>query len=586
MLKKILVSVFSLLSFHFTICQDQQNDTGKINDLCTYQSLSEPIAAVLCAVETNTWFMLHNSSAFTDLGCLIGAGRCQRIMDIPTEDKVPVSPPPPDALNKEYQRLAEIAEKVVPDIWWRRGFANDLLLLSHNDAELPRKLLNVRQLPNKKLRNIYQCVTRQVFIRVSYDFAEDQEINMKKLNIKCAAMNSPVVQNFLQLWIQHKSSFGGDWLTTTGSNKKYWHSSSQGEAKLLLPALDVLQYFFTNLGGIWTGCFKMEKMADCRGALAAASLVVSTHLLSDIAGEHKHFKESDLARGFILASLGRGVLHGHTGNVGFDPITIWEVKLSDFTALQAAYLKVYMDSIGYEYTKQVNKYIPLAFPPSFKVYSKPQWRHLANKIETVYTSLRNWMFHEVSNKIDFAPYYPLVAFPEVREKLKIRNCRRILIDVGANGFFASPKYLLDSYAVFLPFTHAFMIEPEPHFSASIPESYKKFYNITMHQIYAEVATNSATDMLKLLPTMVTKDDFVVLKFDVDPNRFAFGPTMEWGFLFSIMQNPEIAELVDELYIELHFHYPAMYWKHYHSNWEAFDAIRYLRDQGVIVHAWP
>jgi hypothetical protein len=45
--------------------------------------------------------------------------------------------------------------------------------------------------------------------------------------------------------------------------------------------------------------------------------------------------------------------------------------------------------------------------------------------------------------------------------------------------------------------------------------------------------------------------------------------MEWGFLFSLMQTEEIAELVDELYIELHFNFPALYWYHYHSNWEGW-----------------
>jgi hypothetical protein len=128
------------------------------------------------------------------------------------------------------------------------------------------------------------------------------------------------------------------------------------------------------------------------------------------------------------------------------------------------------------------------------------------------------MFTEASNLIDFGPYRPLVSFPEVRSKLRKQMCRRVLIDVGANGFFASPKYLLDSYSIFLPFTDAIMIEPEPHFSAEVPISYKKQYNITHLQIYAEVATGSNTDMIKLLPALVKKEDFVVLKFDVDPNR--------------------------------------------------------------------
>lgn len=275
-------------------------------------------------------------------------------------------------------------------------------------------------------------------------------------------------------------------------------------------------------------------------------------------------------------------------------MTSWELKLVDFIALQAAYLKLYLDSFGKLYTNQLEKHVPMAFPPNFTVHSKPEWVHLAHNFEPIYSSLRNWMFHEAKNLIDFGPYRPLVAEKEVRDKISSggggkkggAGKRRILIDIGANGFFASPKYLLDSYLPYMPFTHAIMIEPEPHFSASIPKAYSEAYNISFLQIYSEVGTGTENDVLKILPKIVSPDDFVVLKYDVDPNRFAYGPTMEWGFMFMLMQTPEIAQLVDELYIELHFHYPSLYWKHYHSNWEALDALRYLRSKGMIVHAWP
>lgn len=75
-------------------------------------------------------------------------------------------------------------------------------------------------------------------------------------------------------------------------------------------------------------------------------------------------------------------------------------------------------------------------------------------------------------------------------------------------------------------------------------------------------------------------------FYIVANSFAHGCTMEWGLLFSLMQHPEVAALIDELYIELHFFFPLLNWMHYHSNWEALDTIRYLRQQGMIVHAWP
>ena len=51
-----------------------------------------------------------------------------------------------------------------------------------------------------------------------------------------------------------------------------------------------------------------------------------------------------------------------------------------------------------------------------------------------------------------------------------------------------PRYLLDSYLPYAPFTHAIMIEPEPHFSASIPKAYSAAYNISFQQIYSEVGS--------------------------------------------------------------------------------------------------
>ena len=239
------------------------------------------------------------------------------------------------------------------------------------------------------------------------------------------------------------------------------------------------------------------------------------HIIYDVTNGKKDFSESSFVAGYILASLGRGLLHGDSESCGTTPISIWEVRLAEFIALQGAYLKLYIDSFGSIYQKQLDEFIPYAFPPDFPVQPKADWKHLSHNFEPVYSSLRNWMFTEVSNLIDFGPYRPLVAEKEVRLSLLKSKKKRILIDVGANGFFASPKYLLDSYVPYLPFTDAIMIEPEPHFSASIPKSYSKRYNITFLQIYAEVGTNSDTDMINILPKLVTKDDFVVLKFDVD-----------------------------------------------------------------------
>ena len=75
--------------------------------------------------------------------------------------------------------------------------------------------------------------------------------------------------------------------------------------------------------------------------------------------------------------------------------------------------------------------------------------------------------------IDFGPYRPLAAEYDARKVILAPGKRKILIDVRANGFFASPKYLIDSYSRYAPFTHVIMVEPEPHFSATVPKVYSE-----------------------------------------------------------------------------------------------------------------
>jgi hypothetical protein len=227
---------------------------------CELVDVSAPVQSIVCSIETGVWSIPKTTPALTNAGCLLGGNRCSRVMHIPTESEVPPSSPPPDALNKDYQRLATIAEKVVPKVWWRAGFANDMFLLSHNDSELPRKQLNIRQLSNKRLRNMYQCVSRQVFIRVSLDFTISPSV--AATTTQCPAMSDPVVVKFAKLWQDHQGTLGG-----TMSNS-VWMPEGSESSNLLVSALEVLQYYYDNYGGIWTGCFKLEKNAECRGALA------------------------------------------------------------------------------------------------------------------------------------------------------------------------------------------------------------------------------------------------------------------------------------------------------------------------------
>lgn len=232
-----------------------------LND-CQYEGLSFPVAYIVCSVQNGNWFIDMKSSAIKNVGCLLGAKktmRCDTPMKIPTSDQVPPSPSPPDAKIKEYQALATIAEKLIPQTWWRQGFASSLLLLTHNDTELPRRLLDVTRIRNKKLKNLVQCVTRQQFIRKSFSFQSSQH------SAKCKAASEPVVKAFFKTW---KSDLGYSTPASALSSPSEWSPNLTENGKMLVSALEVLDYFYQNYGGVWTGCFQFDDSSSCRGALA------------------------------------------------------------------------------------------------------------------------------------------------------------------------------------------------------------------------------------------------------------------------------------------------------------------------------
>lgn len=180
------------------------------------------------------------------------------------------------------------AEKVVPQTWWRRSFSEAALLLTPTNKDFPRRMFDIKVLSNKKLRNIYECVTRQQFIRKSLDFAvnshrnassTDEEGGPKKA-APCVAMTESVVQRFHSLWSAAREDLEGSFSFSAPTGEvrspplRVWLPRTESTGQLLVAAQEVLEYFYRMHGGIWTGCFAMEKNADCRGALAGTLFAV------------------------------------------------------------------------------------------------------------------------------------------------------------------------------------------------------------------------------------------------------------------------------------------------------------------------
>ena len=260
----LFLAVFLLPAAFISVTGDVSRTLLAVQeDDCAFEDITPAIAAILCAVERKAWIISKSSSAVKNAGCLLGGDRCKAKRHVPTESEVEPSPPPPAAKNKQYQALAMAAEKVVPKTWWREAFADKQFLLSSNDKDLPRKQFDASRLRNKKLKNILQCTTRQQFIRKSFPFSKPQDDASK-----CTAMSEPVVKAFYELWQNGDTNvmFGGE-LIPRGKGHT-WAPKKEGDGKLLVAAMEVLDYFYTNYGGIWTGCFKMDTSAPCRGALA------------------------------------------------------------------------------------------------------------------------------------------------------------------------------------------------------------------------------------------------------------------------------------------------------------------------------
>lgn len=207
------------------------------------------------------------------------------------------------------------------------------------------------------------------------------------------------------------------------------------------------------------------------------------------------------------------------------------------------------------------------------------------ELEPIILGGRNLDYQQFGAITSFNAYRPLASF----ESVKQRNYRKkILVDVGANGFAASPKQLSDNYAALgMQFDELVIFEPDDIGMHKIPDIYSQNMKIIWNKQYVDLVTrNKETDIISWLEANVHKDDFVVLKFDVDEDMYLKGPTMEWAFLGDLIYSKSIS-LVDEFYIELHFRDIGLKWHHNtHSSRQQYDVVRQLRACGMAIHNWP
>lgn len=208
---------------------------------------------------------------------------------------------------------------------------------------------------------------------------------------------------------------------------------------------------------------------------------------------------------------------------------------------------------------------------------------LASELESLHFDLRNLMYHEDEQEVDFMPYLPLPALFDNGSPVSDQG-RKILLIAGGNTFRRAPKHLIDMYSPYLKFDSVTMWDPDGKGvnDHNVPEEYLEGAEFV--QTMLQVGSRDETDLITYLETHVRKEDYVVLMFDADAG--GGGPTMEWGFLADLAAQKW--QLVDELYIEMHYLSKKLEWGHdRHAGREATELLLQLRETcGFAVHAWP
>jgi hypothetical protein len=317
----------------------------------------------------------------------------------------------------------------------------------------------------------------------------------------------------------------------------------------------------------------MGAVRACRAGFAAAQLIVCS---PSTAGDITALPLPAVAACLVRLAAGWSAVHPIVAFSAADGEPLAAVQPARFARAFNTYLAMYIAIVGPKAAARATA-VPILFP--LRVARGAHPRSVIDSLEPLEPNLRNVLERETGFPIALRGYRLLPSLPAWR-----RPARCVLVDVGTNGFLSSPKALLDAYEPWLFFDEVLLIEP--HESEVPPEYTARYPGLRIITAYTEVGTgNEKTDVLHLLRTVARKEDFVALKYDVDEGSDT--PTLEWGFLYNLLAS-DVLQLVDELFIELHFWHPEVRWQwryHGHSMWEAFDAMRQLRARGHAVHAW-
>ncbi|KAH7444426.1 hypothetical protein KP509_02G077900 [Ceratopteris richardii] len=188
--------------------------------------------------------------------------------------------------------------------------------------------------------------------------------------------------------------------------------------------------------------------------------------------------------------------------------------------------------------------------------------------------------------------------------------RRVLLDLGANSFFTSLTWFLRMYPLDFTEVHAFEVDdrllrkPTSGFSEygniASPNQWSLMVKqtpgippwmldrISLHHSFVSDFDDDGIRAINITRFVkeklaLTAADAVIVKMDIEGS--------EWPILNRWMADSEMAAIVDELFVEVHYDHPSMrgyHWARFSptKRESALALLAELRLHGFFAHAWP
>eukprot|EP00850_Spirogloea_muscicola_P022652 SM000305S11810 [mRNA] locus=s305:7817:10282:- [translate_table: standard] len=230
------------------------------------------------------------------------------------------------------------------------------------------------------------------------------------------------------------------------------------------------------------------------------------------------------------------------------------------------------------------------------------------EIDFRYNMRRGFALHLTEDVEDKTHVLPYLLASHDYDKYANR-ARRFYIDLGGNKFSTSVSWFLRWYPLDFTEIHVYEVRggvfvvPQPSYAdddeivlnagSQIPkqlpipdwqlERIRSYTDYVSHEDKPEKGRVNITRIM-LEDWGLTAEDTVIVKMDIE--------NAEWPLLAQWMDMPIMADVIDELFVEVHYAEQSMAnfgWGRptfKHTREEAVDLIHSLRQKGFYAHVWP